>query len=268
MIAPWFVSNYLRFGRLLEGRAPSSRTLLENAHALASALVNDCALPIGIAVAVVLLSRWGAIDLRRLRAIPPGWLAPVAFVVMYAVSLPVLGVLSHFDPIDTRLASPIYAPLALTTIIAAAWATGRDRPGQPLSSASIVALAAIMLVVGTVDLGQAVRQLSRSDRTERPVDAWIRDHTQPMDLFIGADPGWLLVRHRRPVLRGYAETPLTSPEVARFLNERGAPFSNWYVIETPTDQAQLLGDDPWRELTLTRVFDDGAYVIDRASVTK
>jgi len=264
--APWFISSYLRFGHFTTGRPPSDLGPLQNGAALAAVVAADCALPCAIVAAVLLVPRLRALHPRRPGALPAGWMAPAAFVVLYAITLVAVRSIDDFEPIYYRFASPLYAPLALLMLAALAWVTGRDRPDQPLPGASLLALAGGVLLLGVIGPGQiALDQLRAPAPPARPVDAWITTRTRSTDLFIGADPSWVRFSFGRPVLRGYQETPLTPRAVARFLRAHGAAFSDWYVIAAESDPPWWT-DDSSGALRLTRLYDDGAFVIYHASL--
>jgi hypothetical protein len=248
--SPWFLRNLSVTGSIMGIARPHSITSLpESIARMARSLGSDLMLPLGVTGILIALggprrtSWW--VDLKSL-IVPAG--SPIALVsaiwtVTYLGTLLVVASTYEFDPIDTRLTSPVYIVL-IPLLIQAGYGIYAARTSVPDRLSGLALRLVLLLLAASVVINCGARlELLKRDRDEVPaVEQCIKEATQERSLCVGLEAWWIRFRTGRPVLESADMEDLTPEKVSRFLERFGHDFPAVYLLSSQpgTDESELI----------------------------
>jgi 4-amino-4-deoxy-L-arabinose transferase-like glycosyltransferase len=240
--SPWFLHNRSITGNFMGvARPPAITSLPESIARMARSLGSDLMLPLGVAAILIALggssraSFGGTLKNMIAPADNPIAFISVVWTVVYLGTLLVVASTYEFDPIDTRLTSPVYIVL-IPLLIAIGYAVyaGGSAVSERLSGAALAVVFGLLVASVVVNCGARLQLLKR-DRAEVPAVAeWIEDRTPHNSLVVGLDAWWIRFRTGRPVLESGDMIDLSPGKVSAFLRKFGRDFPAIYVLASGT----------------------------------
>ena len=240
--SPWFLHNRSVAGSFMGvARPPAVTSLPESIARMARSLGSDLIVPLGVAAILIALAGERRTSWRETLknviapAENPIALVSAVWMVVYLGMLLVVASTYEFDPIDTRLTSPVYIVLIPLLIHTGYRIYAGGAPVSDRLSGSALRLVLVLLIASAVVNGGARLQLLKRDSAEVPaVAGWIEERTPENSLFVALDAWWIRFRTGRPVVESADMEDLSPEKVSRFLRRFGHRFPALYLLSSQT----------------------------------
>jgi len=242
---PWLLRNMLLMGRPLgPARTPATTALAENAQLVLTTFLADIpwVFAVLLTVMALLFYRYRSSVLALFKnATAHSGAVVLFFAIGYTVLVVLLSCLYSLDPIDSRLLSPIYLPLAVVAAASAHAAIVNMSVGPMKPAYSFLSVAmALAIVLSFLPLSRqqwkTILAVTKDLRTT-DLDHWIATNTRPEDLIMG-NGTWRQrwTANRMVLASGYPSMPeLTETGIVAFLDRQLPAVTSAYLVCTAGD---------------------------------